>query len=119
MNGWPWLVVGLVVIVSSCGLPVLLASRLPGRILKNLVVFLPACATAARRLHTDPRMPRRAKLAVGLALIWGLLPIDLVPEFLPAIGPLDAWSSWRSSSDMPHARSHDRYFSRPGLPIPL
>jgi uncharacterized membrane protein YkvA (DUF1232 family) len=34
-------------------------------------------------------VPRRAKLAVGLALTWALSPIDLVPEFLPIIGPLD------------------------------
>ena len=34
-------------------------------------------------------MPRRAKLAVLIALLWVLSPIDLIPEFLPVIGPLD------------------------------
>ena len=30
-----------------------------------------------------------AKLAVGFAALWVLSPIDLIPEFLPVIGPLD------------------------------
>lgn len=50
---------------------------------------LPDCATTARRLRNDPRVPPRAKLAVGIALLWVLSPIDLIPEFLPVIGPLD------------------------------
>ncbi len=45
--------------------------------------------TTARRLRRDPRVPRRAKLAVGFAALWVLSPIDLIPEFLPVIGPLD------------------------------
>lgn len=51
--------------------------------------MLPACVTTVRRLWRDPRVPRRAKLAVALAGLWVLSPIDLVPEFLPVIGPLD------------------------------
>ena len=57
--------------------------------MKELAGFLPDCATTARRLRRDPRVPRRAKLAIGFALIWLLSPIDLIPEFLPVIGPLD------------------------------
>lgn len=34
-------------------------------------------------------MLRRAKAAVGFAALWVLSPIDLIPEFLPVIGPLD------------------------------
>ena len=34
-------------------------------------------------------MPARAKLAVLVAGLWLLSPIDLLPEFLPVIGPLD------------------------------
>ena len=29
------------------------------------------------------------QLAVGFAALWVLSPIDLIPEFLPVIGPLD------------------------------
>jgi uncharacterized membrane protein YkvA (DUF1232 family) len=70
-------------------LVVLLARRLPPGILKDLAGFLPACLTLLRRLRADPRVPRRAKLAVLVAGLWVLSPIDLIPEFLPVIGPLD------------------------------
>lgn len=89
MNPWSWLAVGIAAIVASWALLVVLAARLPDGTLKELAGFLPACATTARRLRADPRVPRRAKLAVGLAALWVLSPIDLIPEFLPVIGPLD------------------------------
>ncbi|HEY2949072.1 MAG TPA: DUF1232 domain-containing protein [Micromonosporaceae bacterium] len=45
--------------------------------------------TTIRRLHKDPRVPRRAKIAIVIAGLWVANPIDLIPEFLPVIGPLD------------------------------
>jgi uncharacterized membrane protein YkvA (DUF1232 family) len=54
-----------------------------------VAAFLPACVTAARRLRRDPRVPRRAKVALLVAIVWVISPIDLIPEFLPVIGPLD------------------------------
>jgi uncharacterized membrane protein YkvA (DUF1232 family) len=87
-----WVRVPLVVIavwVASWFVLVALARRLPPGVLKDLAGFLPACATAIRRLRKDPRVPRRAKIAVLLAGLYVLSPIDLIPEFLPVIGPLD------------------------------
>jgi uncharacterized membrane protein YkvA (DUF1232 family) len=75
--------------VLSCGLMVLLASRLPDGLLKQVVGLLPAFVTTARRLRRHPDVPRRAKVALLVALVWVLSPIDLLPEFLPVIGPLD------------------------------
>jgi uncharacterized membrane protein YkvA (DUF1232 family) len=83
------LLVALVVLLVSWGLLVVLARRLPPGILKDLAGFLPACLTLLRRLRADPRVPRRAKLAVLVAGLWVLSPVDLIPEFLPVIGPLD------------------------------
>jgi len=80
---------GMVLLVASWVLLVALARRLPPGILKDLAAFLPACVTVARRLRKDPRVPLRAKVVVGFAALWVLSPIDLVPEFLPVIGPLD------------------------------
>src|SRR5206468_4473363 len=68
---------------------IVLARRLPPGAVKDLATVLPACATTARRLSRDPRVPRRVKLAVAFAGVWVLSPIDLIPEFLPVIGPLD------------------------------
>ena len=81
--------IGLVLLFASWGVLILLARRLPPGLLKDLAGFLPACATTAKRLRRDPRVPARAKLAVGFAALWVLSPIDLIPEFLPVIGPLD------------------------------
>jgi uncharacterized membrane protein YkvA (DUF1232 family) len=83
------LVVAVGLLLASWCLLVLLARRLPPGLLRDLAGFLPACITLVRRLRGDPRVPLRAKLAVALAGVWVLSPIDLVPEFLPVIGPLD------------------------------
>jgi uncharacterized membrane protein YkvA (DUF1232 family) len=77
------------VLVVTWALLVLLARTFPEGTAKDLATVLPACATTARRLRHDPRVPRRAKVAVVIALLWVLSPIDLIPEFLPIIGPLD------------------------------
>ncbi|GAA4082587.1 YkvA family protein [Actinomadura miaoliensis] len=90
MRGWLiGLAITVAVVVASWGVLVLLARRLPPGLLRDLVAFLPDCVTAARRLRRDPRVPRRAKAAVVFAALWVASPIDLIPEFLPVIGPLD------------------------------
>jgi uncharacterized membrane protein YkvA (DUF1232 family) len=73
----------------SCLLMVLLAHRLPPGLLRQVAEFLPACVTAARRLRRHPDVPRRARVALLVAIVWVVSPIDLLPEFLPVIGPLD------------------------------
>ena len=81
--------VGLAVLVCTWLLMIVLAKRLPPGSAKDLATVLPACVTTCRRLRKDPRVPRRAKVAVAIAGVWVLSPIDLIPEFLPVIGPLD------------------------------
>jgi len=83
------LLIGIVVIVVSWGVMVVLAKRLPPGAAKDLASVLPACVTTVRRLRKDNRVPRSAKVAVAVAGLWVLSPIDLIPEFLPVIGPLD------------------------------
>jgi uncharacterized membrane protein YkvA (DUF1232 family) len=82
-------VIAVGVIFASWAILLVLARRLPPGTAKDLATVLPACATTARRLRKDPRVPRRAKLAVAFAGLWVLSPIDLIPELLPIIGPLD------------------------------
>lgn len=65
------------------------ARRLPPGVLRDLAVFIPDCVTTVRRLRRDPQVPRRARVAVVIAGLWVASPIDLIPEFLPVIGPLD------------------------------
>ena len=80
---------GLALWVVSCLLMVLFASRLPNGLLRQVAEFLPACVSTARSLRKHPDVPRRAKVALLVAIIWVISPIDLIPEFLPVIGPLD------------------------------
>lgn len=87
-----WLIglgIALVCLIASWGVLLLLARRLPPGILRDLAAFIPDCVTTVRRLRKDPRVPRRAKIAVVIAGLWVASPIDLIPEFLPIIGPLD------------------------------
>ncbi|MEU6857335.1 DUF1232 domain-containing protein [Glycomyces sp. NPDC046736] len=87
-----WLV-GLAVLlgalVASWALLFVLARRLPPGLLRDLAAFIPDCVTTVRRLRKDPRVPKRAKAAIIFAGIWVASPIDLIPEFIPLIGPLD------------------------------
>lgn len=84
-----WLIIAAIVIAASWALMIALAKRLPPGLAKDLATVLPACVTTARRLRKDPRVPRRVKFVVAFAGLWVLSPIDLIPEFLPIIGPLD------------------------------
>jgi uncharacterized membrane protein YkvA (DUF1232 family) len=83
------LVIGIVVILISWTVMIVLAKRLPPGTAKDLASVLPACVATARRLRKDDRVPRSVKIAVAVAGLWVLSPIDLIPEFLPVIGPLD------------------------------
>ena len=87
-----WLIglgIAAVALLASWGVLLLAARRLPPGILRDLAAFIPDCVTTVRRLRKDPRVPRRAKIAIVIAGIWVASPIDLIPEFLPIIGPLD------------------------------
>jgi uncharacterized membrane protein YkvA (DUF1232 family) len=50
---------------------------------------LPDIVRLARRLFADPRTPTRHRVALIVLIVWLVSPIDLLPEFLPGIGPLD------------------------------
>ena len=84
-----WLGITAAVVAVSWLLLLLMAERLPPGLLKDIAGFLPDCVVTTRRLRRDPRVPRRAKVAIAFAGLYVLSPIDLIPEFLPVIGPLD------------------------------
>ncbi|NOY57233.1 MAG: DUF1232 domain-containing protein [Actinobacteria bacterium] len=84
-----WVLVAAGVLAASWVVMIALARRLPAGPAKDLATVLPACVTTARRLRNDSRVPTRVKAAVAFAGLWVLSPIDLIPEFLPVIGPLD------------------------------
>jgi uncharacterized membrane protein YkvA (DUF1232 family) len=56
---------------------------------RQALALLPDLLRMARRVAADPGTPPAVRVGlVGLAL-WIASPIDLLPEFLPGIGPLD------------------------------
>jgi uncharacterized membrane protein YkvA (DUF1232 family) len=56
---------------------------------RQLATLLPNLVLLFRGLLHDPRVPRRSKMLLGFAIVWFLSPIDIVPEFIPVVGPLD------------------------------
>ena len=56
---------------------------------RELVTLVPNLLRLFRGLMEDRRVPRRAKILLVLGAGWLASPIDLLPEFLPVIGPLD------------------------------
>jgi uncharacterized membrane protein YkvA (DUF1232 family) len=87
-----WLIgmgIAVAAVIALWALLAVLAKRLPPGTLRDVASFIPDCVTTIRRLRRDPRVPRRARIAVLLAGLWVASPIDLIPEFVPVIGPLD------------------------------
>ena len=56
---------------------------------RELATLLPNLILLFMDLARDPNVPRRAKVVLALAAVWLVSPIDLLPEFLPVVGPLD------------------------------
>jgi hypothetical protein len=70
-----WLIrlgIAAAVMVVSRLMLILLAGRLPEGTAKEPARFLPACVTTVRRLRSNPAVPRRANIAVGIAGLWVL-----------------------------------------------
>jgi uncharacterized membrane protein YkvA (DUF1232 family) len=51
--------------------------------------FVPDCALLFKRLAADPRVSRRRKAALALLAGYLVMPLDLVPDFIPVAGQLD------------------------------
>jgi uncharacterized membrane protein YkvA (DUF1232 family) len=80
--------VGVAVAIWSIAVIVLIAlgRRTQAR---ELATLIPNLLWLFRGLLGDPRVPRSAKLWLGVAVVWIASPIDLIPEFVPVAGPLD------------------------------
>jgi uncharacterized membrane protein YkvA (DUF1232 family) len=57
--------------------------------LLDVVRLLPDVLRLAASLAADPTTPRSSRVALAVLAVWIASPIDLIPEFVPVIGPLD------------------------------
>lgn len=55
----------------------------------DAVLMMPNIIRLVGRLLRDPRVPRRAKITLGLAAAYVISPIDLIPEVIPVVGWAD------------------------------
>src|SRR5437899_1490691 len=56
---------------------------------RELATLLPNLLKLFKGLIRDPRVPRRSKVLLAVGAAWVASPIDLIPEFIPVLGPLD------------------------------
>jgi uncharacterized membrane protein YkvA (DUF1232 family) len=56
---------------------------------RDLAQFLPDCIVLLKRLLRDDRVPRRGKVVLGLLVLYLVMPLDLIPDFIPIAGQLD------------------------------
>ncbi len=84
-----WVVILLAVVAVY--LAVVIALIVAGRkvVAKELALLVPNLALLFKDLIRDPAVPRGPKLALAIGAVWLASPIDLLPEFLPVLGPLD------------------------------
>jgi uncharacterized membrane protein YkvA (DUF1232 family) len=57
--------------------------------LADIVRLVPDVLRLVRNLLVDSATPTSVRVALGLLLVWLLSPIDLIPEFIPVLGPVD------------------------------
>ncbi|MEA2661851.1 MAG: hypothetical protein QOH08_1423 [Chloroflexota bacterium] len=87
MRTWlEWIGVAVAIWAVAIVVLFLVGRRLAAR---ELATLLPNLVRMCRTLLRDPRVPRGSKMLVGFAVLWFISPIDLVPEFIPVLGPLD------------------------------
>ena len=56
---------------------------------RELLGIIPDILRLIRDLVADPRTPRGVRASLVILLVWLVSPIDLVPEFIPVLGPID------------------------------
>lgn len=84
-----WLIalaVALAVYVAAIAALYLAGRRTAAR---EVAALLPNLLMLFKGLLRDPRVPRRSKALLVFGAMWVASPIDLIPEFIPVLGPLD------------------------------
>lgn len=97
MTGLPWwgdllLGVGVALLAAWLALVVVLLvvrRRLPDHGWREVLRLLPDVVRLVRRLAADPEVPRAVRWGLVALGVYLVVPVDLVPDFLPVIGWAD------------------------------
>lgn len=57
--------------------------------LRDVLRLGPDVVRLVRRLAADPELPRGVRWRLGALLVYLVLPIDLIPDFIPVVGYAD------------------------------
>jgi len=57
--------------------------------MKNILLFIPNMILLCARLMTDPRVPKTEKALVAAAVVYAVIPLDLIPDMIPFVGQID------------------------------
>ena len=83
-----WLLIGLVVLWAAL-LVVFWLVRPKDVSARELIRVVPDVVRLIRSVITDRTAPMDVRVVLVGLLIWIVSPIDLIPEFIPGLGPLD------------------------------
>ncbi|HEX9545648.1 MAG TPA: YkvA family protein [Pyrinomonadaceae bacterium] len=66
-----------------------MAQLLARRRLKNLLLFIPNMVLLCARLLTDSRVPATERALLAGAIVYAIIPFDLIPDMIPFVGQVD------------------------------
>lgn len=81
-----WLAVAIFVYATVVAALMIAGQRTAAR---EVATLLPNLIRLFKGLVKDPRVPRGSKALLLFGAVWVASPIDLIPEFIPFLGPLD------------------------------
>jgi uncharacterized membrane protein YkvA (DUF1232 family) len=85
-----WLLIGVLTLLAVWLIAVVVLLWMGRKTLaRELITRLPNLLRLFRGLIGDPRVPRGSKALLVLGAVWLASPIDLIPEFVPGVGPID------------------------------
>jgi uncharacterized membrane protein YkvA (DUF1232 family) len=66
-----------------------MSALLAKRRVKNLLLFIPNMLLLCARLLKDPRVPGTEKALLAGAVVYAIIPFDLIPDMIPFVGQID------------------------------
>src|SRR6266540_2970287 len=66
-----------------------MSALLARRRLKNLLLLFPNMLLLCARLLTDSRVPATERALVAGAVVYAIIPFDLIPDMIPFVGQID------------------------------